>query len=172
MEPNIAEAKDRVSAWVEKHKHAVLFDEESSTVLDVASGRKTSIRWRDLRAFEEKIHPETQDSYLVLLFEDGKQIALVDPGGVAFAPSLDNTGPLPDSPPVVCLRDFHTLKPRIDHYLYDHPDEPPPKETLDLVMLCIAILDGARDVGFDIADLEGELEKSLNEIERRTGRTN
>jgi hypothetical protein len=73
---------------------------------------------------------------------------------------------------VVCLRDFHTLKPRIDHYLYDHPDEPPPKETLNLVMLCIAILDGARAVGFDIADLEGDLEKSLSDIERRTGSTN
>ncbi len=36
-------------------------------------------------------------------------------------------------------------------------------------MICIATLDGARAVGFDVADLEGELEKSLNEIERRTG---
>ena len=169
METYIDEAKRKVSAWVDKHKGAVLFDEESSKFLDLASGRNTYIPWRDLAAFEEKIHPETQDSYLVLLFEDGKQIALVDPGGVAFAPSMENTGPLPDSPPVVCLRDFHTLKPRIDHYLYEHPDEPPPKETLDLVMLCIAILDGARAVGFDIADLEGELEKSLSEIERRTG---
>jgi hypothetical protein len=172
MNPNIEDAKRKVSAWVEKHKQAALLDEESSTVLDVASGRKTVIPWRDLAAFEEKIHPETQDSYLVLLFEDGKQIALVDPGGVAFAPSFENTGPLAGSPPVVCLKDFHTLKPRIDHYLYDHPDEPPPKETLDLVMLCIAILDGARAVGFDIADLEGELEKSLTDIERRTGSTN
>jgi hypothetical protein len=172
MNPNIEDAKRKVSAWVEKHKQATLLDEESSTLLDVASGRKTVIPWRDLAAFEEKIHPETQGSYLVLLFEDGKQIALVDPGGVAFAPSLENTGPLRDAPPVVCLKDFHTLKPRIDHYLYDHPDEPPPKETLDLVMLCIAILDGARAVGFDIADLEGELEKSLSDIERRTGSTN
>ena len=169
MDTNIDEAKLKVSAWVEKHKQAVLYDEASSTLLDIASGRKTEIPWRDLAAFEEKTHPETQDNYLVLLFEDGKQIALVDPGGVAFAPSYENTGPLPDSPPVVCLRDFHTIKPRIDHYLYDHPDQPPPKETLDLVMLCIAILDGARAIGFDIADLEGDLEKSLGEIERRTG---
>jgi hypothetical protein len=171
MEPNIEDAKRKVSAWAEKHKQAALLDEESSTVLDVASGRKTVIPWRDLAALEEKIHPETQGNYLVLLFEDGKQIALVDPGGVAFAPSLENTGPLQDAPPVVCLKDFHTLKPRIDHYLYDHPDEPPPKETLDLVMLCIAILDGARAVGFDIADLEGELEQSLSDLERRTGST-
>ncbi|MPZ77288.1 MAG: hypothetical protein GEU77_12270 [Deltaproteobacteria bacterium] len=158
-----------MSAWIEQHKHVALFDEESSTLLDVASGRKTSIPWRSLTAFEEKVHPETNEGYLVLLFEDGRQIALVDPGGVAFAPSVENTGLLRGLPLVTCLRDYHTLKPRIDHYLYEHANEPPPKECLDLVMVCIAILDGARAVGFDVGDLEGELEKSLGEIERRTG---
>jgi hypothetical protein len=38
-----------------------------------------------------------------------------------------------------------------------------------MMMVCIATLDGARAVGFDIGDLEGELEKSLNEIDRRSG---
>jgi hypothetical protein len=36
-------------------------------------------------------------------------------------------------------------------------------------MICIAILDGARAIGFDIGDLENELEKALNEIETKTG---
>jgi hypothetical protein len=102
------------------------------------------------------------------LFDNGTQIALVDPGGVAFAPSAVNSGPVENLPPVVCLRDYFTLKQRVDHYLYDHPDDPPPRECLNLIMICIAILDGARAVGFDVGDLEGELEKSLNEVERRT----
>jgi hypothetical protein len=38
-----------------------------------------------------------------------------------------------------------------------------------MMMICIATLDGARAVGFDVGDLEKELEKSLNEIEKRTG---
>jgi hypothetical protein len=38
-----------------------------------------------------------------------------------------------------------------------------------MMMICIATLDGARAVGFDIGDLERELEKSLNEIDRRSG---
>ena len=137
-------------------------------LLDVASGKSTGLPWRDVKAFEEKTHPETNDSYLVLLFENGNQLALVDPGGVAFAPSVTNTGSIRDLPPVVCLRDFYTLKQRVDHYLFEHQDEPPPKESLDLVMICIATLDGARAVGFDVGDLEKELEKSLKEIERRT----
>jgi hypothetical protein len=164
----IDQAKVKLRSWVEKHRHAVLHDEEKSVLLDVASGKSTGLPWRDVKAFEEKIHPETNDSYLVLLFENGNQLALVDPGGVAFAPSVTNTGSIRDLPPVVCLRDFYTLKQRIDHYLFEHQDEPPPRECLDLVMICIATLDGARAVGFDVGDLEKELEKSLKEIERRT----
>ena len=160
-------AKAKVREWADKHKHAVLYDEPESTFLDIASGKRIKVPWRDLTAFEEKIHPETKDPYIVLLFESGKQLALVDPGGVAFSPSTENTGSVQDLPPVVCLRDFMTLKQRVDHYLYDHADEPPPRECLDLVMICIATLDGARAVGFDVGDLEGELEKSLDEIERR-----
>jgi hypothetical protein len=164
----IDQAKVKLRSWVEKHRHAVLYDEEKSVLLDVASGKSTGLPWRDVKAFEEKIHPETNDSYLVLLFENGNQLALVDPGGVAFAPSVTNTGSIRDLPPVVCLRDFYTLKQRIDHYLFEHQDEPPPRECLDLVMICIATLDGARAVEFDVGDLEKELEKSLKEIERRT----
>ena len=166
MDSIIDQAKRKVGAWAESHKHVVLYDKESSTFLDVASAKRIRLSWRDLKDFEEKIHPETKDHYLVLLFENDTQIALVDPGGIAFAPSTENTGALRDLPPVVCLKDFFTLKGRVDHYLYDHPDEPP-RECLDLVMICIATLDGARAVGFDVGDLEGELEKSLYEIERR-----
>jgi hypothetical protein len=167
MDSSIDQAKQKVRVWTGSHRHAVLYDEENSAILDVASGKTIRLPWRELKDFEEKLHPETKDSYLVLLFENGAQVALVDPGGIAFAPSTENTGPLQDLPSAVCLKDFFTLKGRIDHYLYDHPDEPPPKESLNLVMICIATLDGARVAGFDVGDLEGDLEKSLNEIERR-----
>jgi hypothetical protein len=167
METVQDQAKVALRAWLENHSNVVLYDEAARALLDIASGKSLPIVWADVIAFEEKIHPETGDSYLVLLFESGQQIALVDPGGVAFAPSTVNSGPVENLPPVVCLRDFLTLKQRIDHYLYDHPDEPPPRECLDLIMICIATLDGARAVGFDVNDLEGELEKSLNELERR-----
>lgn len=166
---NAGRARLAVAQWTAEHKHAALYDDETSTLFDVASGKSKKLVWREVAAYEEKIHPETGDRYLVLLFENGRQIALVDPGGVAFAPSTKNSGPVPGLPAVVCLRDFLTLKQRVDHYLYDHPNEPPPRECLDMIMICIAILDGARAVGFDVGDLEGELEKSLSEVERRAG---
>ena len=166
----VDQAKAKVRDWAEKHRHVALYDDENSALLDVASGRSIQLPWRDVMSFEEKVHPETKDAYLVLLFEDGRQIALVDPGGVAFQPSTINTEPLRDLPPVVCLKVFQTLKQRIDHSLYDHQDDAPPKECLDLLMICIAILDGARAAGFDVGDLEEELDKSLRELERRTSR--
>lgn len=146
----------------------MLYDDDASVLLDVASGKSIALRWSELKAFEEKIHPETGDAYLVLLFEGGRQIALADPGGIAFPPSTANTGPLQALPPAVCLKDFFTLKGRIEHYLRDHRDEPPPRECLDMMMICIATLDGARAAGFDVSDLEGELEKTLRELEKRT----
>src|SRR4051812_12310029 len=166
----VDQARSKAAQWVERHSQVALYNGEDSTLLDVASGKTLRVPWRELKGFEEKTHPETKDTYLVFLFEDGRQIALVDPGGVAFEPSTANTGPLKDLPPVVCLRDFLTLKQRVDHYLYSHPDEPPPKEALDLVMISIAILDGARAIGFDVAEIEGELEKSLHELERRSSK--
>ena len=163
------EAREKVRLWAESHRQAVLYDDGAAILLDVASGKRLKLDWRALSRYEEKVHPETQERYLVLLFDDATQIALVDPGGVAFAPSTVNSGPVENLPAVACLRDFLMLKERVDHFLYDHPDEPPPRESLNLTMICIAILDGARAVGFDVGDLEGELEKSLDELERRTG---
>ena len=169
MDSLIDPARLKVRSWTESRKHAVLYDDPNATLLDVASGKSVRLPWRELTAFEEKIHPETGESYLVMMFEGGRQIALVDPGGVAFAPSTENSGPVENLPPVVCLRDFLMLTQRVGHYLYEHADEPPPRECLDLIMISIATLDGARAVGFDVGDLEGELEKALAEIERRTG---
>ena len=104
----VDQAKAKVRAWVETHRHVVLSDEESSSLMDVASGKTIHLPWQELKAFEEKVHPETKDNYLVLLFENGSQVALVDPGGIAFTPLTENTGPLRDLPPVVCLeRLFH-----------------------------------------------------------------
>lgn len=167
MNEDVNRVKSAVRRWADGHPHAVLYDDVAATLLDVVSGKSIKLQWRDLTAFEEKTHPETGDVYYVLLFDDGAQLALVDPGGIGFAPSTENSGSVQGLPGVVCLNDFLTLKGRVDHYLHDHPDEPPPRECLDMMMICIAILDGARAVGFDVADLEQNLDKSLDEIEKK-----
>lgn len=158
---------DKVEQWAKNHPNAVLYDPVAYTLMDVASGKSLPFPWRETAEFEEKIHAETGEPYLVFLLTSGVQLVLVDPGGVAFAPSEVNTGPLVHRPEVVCLRDFMVMAERVDHHLYAHPAEPVPREYLDAVMLCIAILDGAREVGFDVGDLEQGLERSLQELEGR-----
>ncbi|MBI2231292.1 MAG: hypothetical protein HYU46_19600, partial [Deltaproteobacteria bacterium] len=76
MESVAGGAKVKVREWADKHKHVVLYDESESTILDIASGKRIKITWRDLTAVEEKIHPETKNPYIVLLFENGNQLAL------------------------------------------------------------------------------------------------
>jgi hypothetical protein len=160
------EIRSVVSRWVGLHPHAVLFDQDASMLFDVASGKTTRLPLAEVTAYEEKPHPETGATYVVLRFDSGSQLALVDPGGVAFAPSTENSGPVPALPAAVCLRDFFTLKNRVDHHLREHQKEPPPRECLDMLMFCIAILDGARAAGFNVEDLESGLEKSLDGLEK------
>jgi hypothetical protein len=167
MSDDLTKARPAVQRWAAAHPHALLYDDEDATLHDVASGKTLKLPWRDLTAFEEKTHPETGDQYYVLLFENGSQIALVDPGGLAFAPSSENSGPVQGLPAVVCLADFFTLKARVDHYLQEHPSEPPPRECLEMIMICIAILDGARAIGISVGDLEAELDETLNELEQK-----
>ena len=112
MALSLDEAKSKVKQWTEDHRHAVLYDSDQGIVLDVASGKGLALRWRDVAAFEEKIHPETRDIYLVVLYEDGRQIALVDPGGIAFAPVEANTGARKDLPRVAWASTGSPLRPR------------------------------------------------------------
>src|SRR6266704_5939248 len=50
---------------------------------------------------------------------------MVDPMGIAFDPSTENTGPLRDLPPVVYLKDFFPLKARVDHFFFFLMRQPP-----------------------------------------------
>jgi len=167
MISTVEQAKANLADWVQKHRRVVLYDNADSTLLDVASGKKVLLPWEEFEWLDEKIHPETNEPYLVLSFKEEKRIALVDPGGVAFSTPEINTEPLKYLPPVVCLKDYYTLKKRIDFYLDENLEEPPSTECVALVMVCIAILEGARFVGFDVSDMEKQVETYLRELERR-----
>jgi hypothetical protein len=163
----IDRAKDDLADWIRQHPRLVVYDDSDSTLLDVASGKKVVLLWKEFEWVDEKTHPETGRPYLILSFKDEKRIALVDPGGVAFSTPEINTEPLRYLPPVVCLRDYYTVQERIDSYLIGQRDEPPTAECVALVMVCIAILEGARFVGFDVSDMEQQVETYLHELERR-----
>jgi hypothetical protein len=144
----------------------VLFDEPGDALLDLASGKSLPLDAAKLDKVERRVNPETQASYLALSWESGRQVALAEMG-VAFAPDLRNTGPLPELTEVVCFRDFYGLRDRLKHQLYGHREQEPTRDTVKLLMMCIAIVDGARAVGFEVGSEERELEVHLKELEKR-----
>ncbi len=149
-----------------RHSGGVLFDETGGTLFDVAGAKTLPLRLAETAAVEPKTNSQTGGQYLVLRYSDGHEIALADVG-IAFAPDTRQTGPIDELPPVSCLRDYQTLLGRLEHELYGHVDRPPTKETVRVLMMCIAILDGARAVGFEVGSEERKLEVHLAELERR-----
>jgi hypothetical protein len=99
----------------------------------------------------------------VLVFQDGRQVALADVG-FAFAPSTASTGPLPDLPQTFCFRDFRHLSQGIEAILAEEGRE---REALSAVLLAIALLDGARIVGFEVGREERTLMGLLRRLEER-----
>jgi hypothetical protein len=114
----------------------------------------------------ERRNSRTGHPYLVLAREDGLQLVIADVG-LAFAPSTAASGSVPDLPPVVCFRDLSTAEARLSHFLEGHPDEPAGPEHVALFLLCVAVLDGARAVGFDVGPEEARLERLLAGLEAR-----
>jgi hypothetical protein len=157
----------KIRAYCTRAAPPVLFDEPGDLLMDVPSGKTLALDSVNLRLTEEKTDKETGKPYLILLYGDIRILALTE-NGIAFAPDFRNTGELPELPAAVCFRDYHTLVGRLKHDLYGHPDQEPTKDTVKLLMMCLAIIDGARQQRFDVGTEERELEWHLTELERRT----
>jgi hypothetical protein len=155
-----------VERYASERPGALLHDPTGPSLLDVASGKTLLLDWGRLSHVAEGRNGETGAPFLTLLREDGRQIVLADVG-VAFEPLTASSGPLPGLPPVVCFRDFAATEARLVHYLRDHPEDPVTRSHLDLFFFLIAVLDGARAVGFDVSREERRLEALLREIEVR-----
>ena len=138
-------------------------DGRSAQIVETGTGKALHVEWGEIAEAAEKANPLRQSGYLVLVFTDGRQVALADVG-FAFAPSTVNTGPLPDLPATFCFRDFRHLATGVQALLGEEGRE---REALSAVMLAIALLDGARALKFDISREERELESLLRQLEER-----
>jgi hypothetical protein len=148
---------------------AVLFDEPGETLLDVFSSKTLPLALTSLVAVQQRTKKGSGEPYLILAYDDGRELALADVG-VAFVPDTRNTGPLEDLPDVACFRDYATLRDRLAHELFGHPDREPTRGTVLLLMGCIGIIDGARRQGFEVGREEKELQSLLEELEKRAPR--
>jgi hypothetical protein len=144
---------------------AALLDDDGkgARLLEPGSGKELRVKWDEIAIAEEKQSKERSQPYLLLVFHDGRQVALAEVG-FAFAPSTVNTGPLPDLPPVLCFADFRHLAQGVETLLSEDGRE---KEALAAVMVCIALLDGARAAGLPVDREERRLEGLLRQLEER-----
>ncbi len=165
-EPSRASQLIAIRSYCAKQPGSVLFDEPGESLMDVFSGKTLPLDLKDLVSVEQRTKAVTGEAYLVLSYVDGRQIALADVG-IAFVPDTGSTGELPDLPQVVCFRDYATLLGRLKHELFDHADREPTRETVALLMSCLAIVDGARRAGFPVSREEKELAAHLAELEKR-----
>jgi hypothetical protein len=157
---------DAIRSFCAQPPAAVLFDEPGESLLDVFSGKEVPLALKSLVSVQQRAKKGTDVPYLVLTYDDGREMALADVG-IAFAPDLRDVGALDDIPAVVCFRDYATLVGRLKHELFGHADREPTRGTTVLLMTCLAILDGARKTGFDVGREERELEAYLVELEKR-----
>jgi hypothetical protein len=157
--------------FVRARQGALLLDPATPALLDLFSGKPLPIDWGRITGVAEGSNRDTGAPVLALLRDDGRQVILADVG-IAFEPLASATGPLPGLPALVCFRDFASTAGRIEHQLVDHPDEPVTRHHLELFLFLLAVVDGARAVGFDVSREERRLERILGEIEaRRAGDT-
>lgn len=145
---------------------SVLYDDASSSLVDVFSGRALHLDWSRIEGVEQRTDSTTGRPYLAIRRDDGVEIALAD-AGVAFPPVTAATGPIDGLPRAVCLRDLATAEGQLEHFLVDHPGEPPERTHVTLLLFCIAAVDGARAAGFDVSAEERRLERTLGALEAR-----
>jgi hypothetical protein len=161
------EAKAKVLEFARRPLAAVAAVEDAdgkgARLLEPGSRKELRLRWDDLARVEERSSSMRTAPYLVLLFQDGRQVALADVG-FAFAPSTVNTGPLPDLPATFCFADFRHLSQGIETILSHEGRE---REALSAVLFGIALIDGARAVGLDVAQEERRLDRLLRALEER-----
>jgi hypothetical protein len=138
-------------------------DGRSVRLLEPGSGKELRVRWDELAQVQEKSTPLRPAPYLVLVFEDGRQVALADVG-FAFAPDTVHSGPLPDLPATFCFADFRHLSDGIGQLLEQEGRE---NEALGGILMSIALLDGARGAGLDVSREEARLDRLLRRLEER-----
>ncbi|GAC1345572.1 MAG: hypothetical protein NVSMB23_21890 [Myxococcales bacterium] len=165
-----AEARARVLAFLRRGTSPVAVvedgDERGARLLETGTGKAFALRWEALAQVEERTTRAHPQPYLILVFQDGRQIALAEVG-FAFAPATHNSGALPELPQTLCFRDFATLTQGVSALI---PQPGREQEAVRALLAAIALVDGARAAGFEVGREERTLEGLLAGLEERGAR--
>lgn len=133
------------------------------TVIERATGKSLSFPWAAVTEVSQAPLPATGTPYLRILLDDGRVFAISSLGFI-FAPAFTSTGPLPDCPSSASFLDYRRLFGHLRH-LAAEDDPAHVREALQVLMVLLAFLDGARAIGLEVAEEERGLEPILHRLE-------
>ena len=155
--------QERIQHWMLQHVGVFQLEPtaEGVRLVEVATGKALLLDAGAVLEVESRANAHTGHEYLIVQRQDRGPLALADAGFV-FNLDTRSTGPLAGAPPVMSFRDFRRLYEHLRHLLEDARKR---QECLDLMMILIAALDGARAAGLSTAIEEGELDVVLRRLE-------
>jgi len=156
---------EQIKHWIQAHPGIFSLREDGTqlTLLENFSQKEITFQAKQIQEVvpkQNKLKPG--EFYLILLLEMGAQLVLAQQGFV-FPPDFSNTGPLPLPSQVYCMQDFQDLYRKLRHVGAEANRR---REALDLIMILIAILDGARAVGLKVDEESRKVEDVLSVLEK------
>lgn len=151
--------------WLSQHQSVFLHQEtrEALKIKELYSSKELTLQKNQIATTEHKTNSlNPQESYVVLLFSNGHQLVLATQGFV-FPPDFSATGPLDLPSPLYCMQDFQQLFHRLEHVAAEAERG---REALDLIMVLIAILDGAKLIGLEMDGETRAVEEILSQLEK------
>lgn len=133
-------------------------------LVDVAAGKPLKLVAEAVAHIEARQNWSTGAEYLALQFVDGPPLALAAAGFV-FGLDTRNTGALEGAPPNMSFRDYRRLFGHLVHLVREQADPQRRREALDVSLILIASLDGARAVGLPTQAEEADLEPWIRRLE-------
>ena len=167
MEPGVL--RHRLQAWLAPRPglFAVQEERDGFRLSEIATGKSLHLPADQVLDIESQRNWNTGADYLLLALAERPALALADVGFV-FELDTRNTGALASAPPTMSFRDYQRLLGHLLH-LIDSQEQPEKRrEALDITMVLIASLDGARAVGLPVEIEEAALEQLIRRLEAGT----
>lgn len=134
------------------------------TVLENETGKALRFALGQVLRIEDARSADTGTRYVRVWLDDGRTFALSGIG-IVFLPLTHSTGPVPDLPPTASFADFQKLLRHLQHLVTDHHDGHL-AEALQVLLVLLAFLDGARAIGLSVEAEERTLEPLLTALEK------
>ena len=132
--------------------------------MEVETGKAVHVAAEQVHDIETSRDTHTGAEYLVLRFDSLPPLAIADAGFV-FALDTRSTGELAGAPATMSFRDYRRLYRHLLHLVESQSEGEHRREALDVTMILIASLDGARAVGLSTQAEEPELEAIIRRLE-------